>query len=72
MPNELKPCPFCGGKADTYEYEEEQVIYDPLGCVDKKIYTLYDVECPECGYCIVDKVSEQEAIEAWNMRADNG
>ena len=33
---ELLPCPFCGGKAYTYEYEAERNIYDQstLGYVD--------------------------------------
>ena len=40
---ELLPCPFCGGEADTYEYEAEQNIYDPstLGYVDTEYYTKY-------------------------------
>ena len=42
---ELLPCPFCGGEADTYEYEAERNIYNPstLGYVDTEYYTKYGV-----------------------------
>jgi Lar family restriction alleviation protein len=58
MPNELKPCPFCGGKVSVWH----NLATDN-----------YDIECQECccdvqqHYGCVD-----EAIEAWNRRADNG
>lgn len=70
---ELKPCPFCGGNAEVYEYESEQTIYDAdtLGFVDTEYCTKHGVGCPECGCIIAEKTSKQKAIDAWNRRYDN-
>ena len=67
---ELLPCPFCGGEADTYDYEAERNIYDPitLGYVDTETYTKYGVGCLECGAIIAEQMSEEKAIEKWNTR----
>ena len=54
MSDELKPCPFCGGKA----------IID--GCDE----TLWIVICKKCDASIGYKETEQEAIEAWNSRVE--
>ena len=53
---ELKPCPFCGGKARY---------------VDKwGIWTNSDsVICIECG-AVICRDAEADAIAAWNRRAD--
>ena len=55
--SELKPCPFCGSKAHT-----------PL------IQSMWFVECDnkDCGALMgfdAEKVSQEEAISAWNRRA---
>ena len=70
---ELKPCPFCGGKANVYEYEAEQAIYDKdtLGFLDIERSARYGCGCPVCGCIIADKTSKEQAINAWNRRADN-
>ena len=67
---ELLPCPFCGGEADTYEYEAERNIYDPstLGYVDTEYYTKYGVGCPECGCIVAEQTSIEKAITTWNTR----
>lgn len=49
---ELKPCPFCGGKA----------IID--GCDDGQ----WIVICKECATSIGYNETKQEAIDAWNWR----
>lgn len=74
MNDELKPCPFCGGKADTYDYEAEHDIYDPitLGYVDTEHYTKYGVACFDCECMIAEKSSIKEAVNIWNTRAKDG
>jgi Lar family restriction alleviation protein len=70
MNKELKPCPFCGGEATLYDYEESRDIYDKetLGYVDTEYFTKYGVDCEFCGCIVADRNSEAEAIEAWNTR----
>lgn len=58
----VKPCPFCGGKARI-------VQNDPLMKGEKKFY-VFGVICNECDAHFW-KNTEEEAIEAWNRRADN-
>ena len=64
---ELKPCPFCGGKAGARRG------YDVDG------YITYSIVCHKCGTGIFRAVpkewvwdaytSPSEAAEAWNRRA---
>lgn len=55
---ELKPCPFCGGEAiDTYNTHHKYIIY----CENENCMMNQN----EVGY-----ESLEEAIEAWNRRAD--
>ena len=58
----LKPCPFCGGKAEVRADENGE----------------YYVSCTECvtlvGYCVDtwgDYETEEEAIAAWSRRTQN-
>ena len=49
----IKPCPFCGGKAESMESWSAG----------------WYVECQECGVMIrLAEDSEEEAIEVWNRR----
>lgn len=64
--NKLKPCPFCGGKAEIKDtvmgYVRDSVIWpecQKCGCRLPKIYV-------KASYCANDK-----AVEAWNRRANN-
>ncbi len=50
---ELKPCPFCGGEAILAETTGDEVL----------------VECCNCYAHTGIYAYEQEAIEAWNSRA---
>lgn len=62
--SELLPCPFCGGEPDEYEGEYGNGVY-----------------CMQCGamigepihlgFNIAERVSYEQAIEAWNTRADD-
>ena len=49
---ELKLCPFCGGKALIHTYFDEG----------------YVIECNHCDAKSAGKESIEEAIEAWNTR----
>lgn len=60
MPNELKPCPFCGNSA--YGHKK----YLPHS---KKIR--YVVKCSRCN-AVLEYRDKDSAIKAWNRRADNG
>ena len=53
----LKPCPFCGGEAEVALF---------LGN--------YLVVCKCCPGAIFPRkgMTEEEAVEAWNRRADDG
>ena len=53
----LKPCPFCGGKADYYCEE-----YDSA---DKG----YNVECEKCEARTATYDTPEQAIDAWNKRS---
>lgn len=59
MKTELKPCPFCGGKAEV-------VPYSVYGKVKS-----YFVNCLKCGCQIRDYTSKQNAEKAWNRRAND-
>ena len=59
--SELKPCPFCGGKASVRRHSNKWIDW-------------WLVSCP---YCHISQIGngyefEFEAIEAWNRRAENG
>lgn len=67
---ELKPCPFCNGRAELKHYIIKG--YEPG--------RVYYVECSKCGQTVVkgrfittghsDKWAINKAIEAWNTRPD--
>lgn len=59
---ELKPCPFCGGKAKfVYEMPQGTMVCQKCG-VRVAIFS----DSYEQGDC------KDEAIEAWNQRTENG
>ena len=53
----INECPFCG-------YNEIGSLQE----VEKKVVTLFHVECEECGGCGPRSVNEDIAIERWNGR----
>ena len=64
MLTELKPCPFCGGKASVSTYQTES-----LWSHDQVTYT--KVSCDECDIAFQTEPDyEIQAIAAWNRRAD--
>ncbi len=58
---ELKPCPFCGGKA-------KMVVY-----TNYNDYNDYVVNCTKCGASVpIWHETEKEAAQWWNRRDENG
>jgi len=63
---ELKPCPFCGGKAELYESE----AYN-LKTETKEKDIRWFVMCEQCT-ALTCGALKKKAIEAWNRRASDG
>lgn len=66
MSEELMPCGFC-------EHDEARVIVvdevTDAGCEEATV-PLYAASCPYCGALGPMALSEDEAVEAWNRRAE--
>ena len=62
MMAELKPCPFCGGKA-KFIYS---MPYSAIVCKKCKVITKVFVDYYE------QQDGKEEAIEAWNRRVEDG
>ena len=61
--NELKPCPFCGS--------EKLVILEEVAYGNILNYAVCcDFDHGGCGATSGYRISEKEAIEAWNRRVD--
>ena len=63
--SELKPCPFCGGKAELYESE----AYN-LKTETKEKNIRWFVMCEQCT-ALTCGALKKKAIEAWNRRAND-
>lgn len=73
MMNELKPCPFCGGKPRIRDTGKDKLSY---WVVDKMRIVM--VECRKCwamGGIFPTKngvkKAKEDAIKAWNRRAND-
>ena len=62
--SELKPCPFCGNKFIEIMHCHTPAV-DP-----KRRLPYFPIGCSECGAWIECESTEEEAIEAWNRRAE--
>lgn len=73
MPNELKPCPFCGS-------DNVKMSKGASWMMKKYRGNIRAVGCAECGVfggvfnllAMTEKEAEELAIKSWNRRADNG
>ena len=61
---ELKPCPFCGGKARVCNFHYSLLRDEP------KDFCVICYDCSASSYHYANK--PEEAIEAWNRRTNNG
>ena len=61
MTNKLKPCPFCGEKAELQKYFD---TYEELA-----FYVVCSGEFCDVSPVTADFKTEKESIEAWNHRA---
>ena len=61
MPNELKPCPFCGGEAEIIKTNQCMAKYYSVVCKNKS--------CRGRGAKPIS--SKHHAIAAWNRRAND-
>lgn len=59
---ELKPCPFCGGKAEIH-YISIGIIRKRTGCY---------VKCELCRASSGAEFDENKVAEKWNRRTDDG
>lgn len=55
--DELKPCPFCGGKVELHPF---------------RIANIYGISCPDCGSCYSNNPGESKwgVTKAWNRRTE--
>lgn len=57
---ELKPCPFCGGKAEIFRWQAH---------INDEYHS--DLVFTNCAAGFHDVSSEEAAFKAWNRRADD-
>lgn len=57
---ELNPCPFCGGKG-------VEILEDE----NKYLYFRYRAQCQKCGATAKLCHTKEEALKAWNRRANH-
>ena len=66
MMSDLKPCPFCGGRASIGQTKKSLRNQYAVQCINSRCIA-YRLGNP----FVMHYLSEAEAIEAWNRRADN-
>lgn len=63
----IKPCPFCGKEAVINKIESHTHMLAIMPDYDGETF----IECTGCT-CAVSSKIEQEAVEAWNRRINDG
>ena len=63
---ELLPCPFCGGNADWYVRSSEA-----MGLMMGENVKFNTICCDECLVSTPEYGTKEEAIKAWNTRAES-
>lgn len=69
MTDELKPCPFCGGDAETcsYYFEEKDMTLWQVRCKERPCKVEHPCYTADS---FISFATEAEAVEAWNTRAE--
>ena len=65
---ELKPCPFCGGQAEE-RYLKRKMLFARF-VFPYSTHFVY-IRCAGCAATSEVKWTREEAIEAWNRRAND-
>lgn len=65
--NGLKPCPFCGGEAETIKMGQYngEIIYNSNG--EPRIRPFAVIGCKDCG-ARIEEQDEEELADMWNTR----
>lgn len=63
----LKPCPFCGGRAEYNHYRHIRPVFADKSALENGDYYEW-VSCTECGSCTRVYNAEGKAVEAWGRR----
>ena len=63
--NNLKPCPFCGGKVNLEEFDDEAYMITCDNCHSATSFGIV-FEDGTAG-----DATKEETVTAWNRRADN-
>ncbi len=62
---ELRPCPFCGGKAVLFRIEPHTHQIAKMPDYEGGVF----IECSKCGVFIIGE-SRKETVDKWNSRAN--
>ena len=60
---EIKNCPFCNGKAQLFNFEQEDISHN--------LVQLFSIECRECECRTPSLYTEQQIISVWNARVSD-
>ena len=74
MLNELKPCPFCGGKAKVKVCDGSGSFYADIGTIrffDREMSHCL-IKCERCGVKTKAYLTRRGVFNAWQRRDDNG
>ena len=61
------PCPKCGSENGHAVFSRKHLSSIAINVA----YTDYGVRCDDCGYEVSGYMTENQAIKAWNRRANN-